>query len=292
MRDAFWDIFEKGINSGYGADADHLKKEEDIENYIKAGFKMYTIDIIDDINEDAHEMTVAQLRDRISKGYEKDIFQRYKSGEKILLKGKNNDLIINIKEEDLAGIAVKFAAAVRKIEQLFYFIKSSLGDDFNFEISIDESNFATTYLEHYILVSELYKKNIDIFSIAPHFRGQFEKGIDYKGNIKEFIEDIDYHSAISNEFGNYKTSIHTGSDKFSIYPYISEYTNGRYHVKTAGTSFLEAVKTAGVVDVPLMQEIFKFCLDRFNEERKSYHLSTNIENVPKPEPSGSASGGW
>ena len=283
MKDAFWDIFEKGFIKGYGADADHLKKEQDIENYIKAGFRMFTIDIIDDINDDVYEMSENQIRDKLSKGCEKDIFQKYKSKGKILLKGKKQDLIMNIQEDELAGTAVKFSSAILKIEKLYHFIYSKIGGDFDLEISVDESNYPTTYLDHYVLVSELYKRNINIFSIAPHFRGQFEKGIDYIGNINEFIEDIDYHNAISNEFEKYKISIHTGSDKFSIYPYISEYTQGSYHVKTAGTSFLEAIKVAGKVDIVLMREILKFCLDRFNEERKSYHLSTNLDNVPKPE---------
>ena len=74
--------------------------------------------------------------------------------------------------------------------------------------------------------------------------GKFQKGVDYMGDIAVFEAEFARHVAIRNYFDSYKLSIHTGSDKFSIYPIIARHTGGQVHVKTAGTSYLESVRLA------------------------------------------------
>ena len=82
-------------------------------------------------------------------------------------------------------------------------------------------------------------------SLAPRFVGTFEKGVDYIGDRTTFAQDIAVHAAIARSHGPYKLSLHSGSDKFSIYDICAEATHGLVHLKTAGTSYLEALRTIG-----------------------------------------------
>jgi len=209
------------------------------------------------------------------------MFNEYKKIDKITLSLDKKKLSILFSEENVLKSIIKFINAIKKIKTYYEFIKNTIKNDFDLEISIDESEYPTSYTDHYILVSELNKHNIKIFSLAPKFRGKFEKGIDYIGNIKEFKTDLEYHSALVKKLGNYKISIHTGSDKFSLYPLIAKTLKNKYHIKTAGTSFLEALKTVGMIDIELFKNIYTFSKKVFSKERKSYHLSTNIKNLPK-----------
>ena len=81
-----------------------------------------------------------------------------------------------------------------------------------------------------------------LVSLAPRFIGEFEKGVDYKGDLKAFEKSLADHAAIAKKLGPYKLSLHSGSDKLSIYPAFARATAGLWHVKTAGTSYLEAVR--------------------------------------------------
>jgi hypothetical protein len=80
--------------------------------------------------------------------------------------------------------------------------------------------------------------------------------------------------------GGYKLSLHSGSDKFSVYPIFAEETNGYFHVKTAGTSWLEAVKAIVVCEPALYREMHEFALKRFEKESFSYLLSTDLQKIP------------
>ncbi len=110
--------------------------------------------------------------------------------------------------------------------------------------------------------------------------GRWEKAIDYIGDIKLFKELLKEHVHVLKIFGGYRLSLHSGSEKFSTYKPFSEITEGNFHVKTAGTSWLEALRTLAIRSPVLFRSIFSFALNGFKEERKSYHLTTDIEKIP------------
>jgi hypothetical protein len=118
-------------------------------------------------------------------------------------------------------------------------------------------------------------------SFAPRFVGRFEKGVDYIGDLKAFEADLTVHAAIARQFGPYKLSMHSGSDKFSIYPIFMEKTRGLAHVKTAGTSYLEGLRTIATLDKDLIREIYSFALERFETDKQSYLSSAQITNAPR-----------
>jgi hypothetical protein len=110
--------------------------------------------------------------------------------------------------------------------------------------------------------------------------GSFEKGIDYIGDLKGLKENLDTHAAIARVLGPYKLSLHSGSDKFSVYPLAAEATRGLVHLKTAGTSYLEALRVIAIKNPDLFKEIFRISHEQFEIDRHSYHLSCDTSRIP------------
>ncbi|MCL2433936.1 MAG: tagaturonate epimerase family protein, partial [Clostridia bacterium] len=114
----------------------------------------------------------------------------------------------------------------------------------------------------------------------PRFCGEFQKGIDYAGDLAQFEKEIKVHAVIARHF-KYKLSIHSGSDKFTVFPSIGKATKNVFHVKTAGTNWLEAMRVVALKDPALYREIHKYALDEaFNEARKYYHVTTDLKKIP------------
>jgi hypothetical protein len=112
--------------------------------------------------------------------------------------------------------------------------------------------------------------------------GRFEKGVDYIGDLSLFEKDFAVHAAIARQFGPYKLSLHSGSDKFSIYPIAARLSRGQVHLKTAGTSYLEALRTIIALNPALFGEIYAFARERYPKDRASYHVSAEIARTPLP----------
>jgi hypothetical protein len=119
-------------------------------------------------------------------------------------------------------------------------------------------------------------------SLAPRYVGRFEKGVDYIGNLGAFTADFAIHAAIARTLGPYKLSLHSGSDKFSIYEIAARETLGLVHLKTAGTSYLEALRTTAQVQPALLRDIYAFSLERYETDRASYHVSADLHRTPTP----------
>jgi hypothetical protein len=111
--------------------------------------------------------------------------------------------------------------------------------------------------------------------MAPRYVGRFEKGVDYIGDLDAFDAAVTRHAAIARCCGPYKLSIHSGSDKFSIYPLIARHTKGLVHLKTAGTSYLEALRAIAGIDPRLFREILDFSFERYDEDKATYHVSAD-----------------
>ena len=118
---------------------------------------------------------------------------------------------------------------------------------------MDETEEPTSPAEHVYIASELRRLGVKWVSFAPRFVGRFEKGVDYIGDVQAFKDNLAIHAAIARQFGPYKLSLHSGSDKFSIYSIFMEETRGLAHLKTAGTSYLEALRTIAVMDKYLVE---------------------------------------
>ena len=121
-----------------------------------------------------------------------------------------------------------------------------------------------------------------LVSLAPRYIGDFEKGVDYKGDVWAFEKSLADHVAIMEQLGPYKLSLHSGSDKLSIYTSFARITKGRWHVKTAGTSYLEMLRVVARHDEKLFRELIDFGRAHYDVDKATYHVSATLGGVPAP----------
>jgi hypothetical protein len=147
-------------------------------------------------------------------------------------------------------------------------------------MSVDETDSPTSLAEHVYIASELRRMKVSWVSLAPRYVGTFEKGVDYIGELSEFETSLAGHAAVARTYGPYKLSLHSGSDKFSVYPIASRLAGDLVHLKTAGTSYLEALRAVAGLDPALFREILRFGVERYPTDRASYHVSAEAGRVP------------
>ncbi len=273
-----------GYSSPWGADADHLKTPADVDYTLAAGFCFFTIDPSDFVNNAADTLPekdlIIEIAAQITEGVlpgnwlEEYIQTTYEVSETLSLK---------FDRESLLRAAVKYGRAINHCETMARHIEKVNGDrGFEIEISVDETDSPTTVLEHLFFALELKRRRINVISLAPRFIGEFEKGVDYKGDHSAFESKLQEHVAIAKAYGPYKISVHSGSDKFSIYPIIGRVCEDLLHVKTAGTSYLEALRVICRQNAALFDEIIQYSLGRFTQDRVSYHISANESDFTTP----------
>jgi hypothetical protein len=149
-------------------------------------------------------------------------------------------------------------------------------------LSIDETRQPTSLAEHYIIADQFRQHGLALTSLAPKFIGDFEKGVDYKGDIGELERSLADHAALARELGPYKLSLHSGSDKLSLYPILAKTTNGRFHVKTAGTSYLESLRVVARHDESLFRRVIEVSRRHYDRDKATYHVSAEISKLPDP----------
>ena len=291
LDDATWAIFQEGWREPWGADADHLKTPADVNEFAAAGYTFFTIDPGAHVDDEAGVLSAAALEEKVSalpwevlEDTVGDLQRRYLSAP-VDLEGWS----LTIEGEQLWRAAVKYGRAVAHTVAMYRHIVSRLGErPFDLEVSVDETSSPTTVAEHVYIAGELRRLGVRWVSLAPRFVGRFEKGVDYIGDLGGFSAEFARHAAVSRVFGPYKLSLHSGSDKFSVYPIAARLTDGSaiglagslVHVKTAGTSYLEALRATARVDPELFREILALARERYKIDRATYHVSADLARVP------------
>lgn len=263
---ATFSVFREGYKDGFGADGDHLKKPEDIAYALSLGFTMITLDLSDHIGSGAA-------------GDRSDIRDLYLNKRFDVEEG----LSITYTEETLARCVAMYGEAISFAAKMYERFLADGTYDADFEISIDETSVPTTPNEHFFVASELLRRGVRFATIAPRFTGEFQKGIDYIGDLAAFTRDVDAHAKIARHFG-YKLSIHSGSDKFRVFPAIGEKTREVFHVKTAGTNWLEAMRICAEKDPALYRNAHRYALKSFRDATKYYHVTTDLSKIPDIDP--------
>lgn len=283
LDDATWGAFEAGWRQPWGADADHVKVIADLAPFVAAGYTFYTIDPSDHVDNAAQHDDLAALRekaaglpwDRLGTSFE-ELRGRYCS-EPFALAG----LELTFDESTLLRALAKYGRAIAHTVSIAEALSAQLrGGAYDLEMSVDETDTPTSAHEHFFIANELIARDLPVVSLAPRFVGKFQKGVDYMGDPGEFEAELARHVAIMRHFGCYKLSIHTGSDKFGIYPVIARHTRGQVHVKTAGTSYLEALRIVAAIDPASFRRMLDDARAHFEHDRKSYFLDAVLERVP------------
>jgi hypothetical protein len=268
----------------WGADADHLKTTEDIDKTAAAGFTFFTLDPSPFVNNAADRLGLAELEAQIATLLQDGIFtagwesEYLKSAHDV---GPAAGAPLSFERAGLQRAAVKYGRAIHQVGLLAAHLAKTLKRPYEIEVSVDETDTPTRPLEHLFWALELRRRGVieRVVSLAPRFIGDFEKGVDYKGDLAEFEKQLRVHAAIAKECGPYKISVHSGSDKFSIYPIVGRVCGDRLHLKTAGTSYLEALRVVCRVDQTLFGQIAAYAATRFSEDKASYHISANETTV-------------
>jgi hypothetical protein len=283
MDDAMWGVFEEGWQGGFGSDADHLKEPEEVDNCAAAGFTLFTIDPGEHVNPSVEAMSPSDLAaslDALPWDLLDDSFATLGSrflGHRFDLDG----LIVEFDRHALVKAAVKYGRAVAHVTAMFRHLERTVsGRPFELEVSVDETDEPTSHAEHVYIAMELKRLGVRWVSLAPRFVGRFEKGVDYIGDLAAFERHYAGHAAIARALGPYKISLHSGSDKFSIYPIAATRSRGLVHLKTAGTSYVEAIRTVAALDPALFRVLYAFARERYETDRASYHVSAELARAP------------
>lgn len=280
MDDAMWGVFQEGFDAGFGSDADHLKTFQDIEYTAGVGFTMFTIDPSDYVDRAADTASEAELEAKLGEIDSPelpvpvaDLTTRY-VGKNFAIEGfgKLAPTALEVKRA-----IVKYGRAVAHTERMARHVAHVLaGRPYDLEMSVDETDNPTTPMEHFFVGMELKRRGVVMQSLALRFIGEFQKGIDYIGDLKAFEKSFRVQFAIARHCGPYKMSIHSGSDKFSIFPIIGRIAGDLVHEKTAGTSYLEALRVVARADAKLFREIWAFALERYPTDRATYHVAEKL----------------
>ena len=283
VDDAMWGVLQEGWRDPWGADADHVKDVGDLPPFVAAGYTFYTIDPSDHVDNDAASDSLESLNSKAGQIPWKDFGITYKD----LLDGycqtplQLDGYLLEFDEEVLLRALVKYGRAIIHTATVTAALDRQMGGQpYDMEMSVDETDTPTSVHEHFFIANELHRLQIPVVSLAPRFVGKFQKGVDYMGDLVEFEAELAKHVAILHHFETYKLSVHTGSDKFSIYGTINKHARGYVHVKTAGTSYLEALRVIARKDPDLFRPMLDLSRLRFEHDRKTYFIDAQLDRVP------------
>jgi hypothetical protein len=270
-------------NRAYYVDADHIGLTT-VDRFLSAS-DFFTIDVADFIGRQASEEATAS-------------FMRTMSAFKGTLRIPGTREAFEVTDSMLAEIARKYLFAVEEAGKVYRHISKNKGSD-NFipEVSFDEADKPQSPADLFFILGSLAGQGVPIQTIAPKFTGSFLKGVDYVGNTTQFAREFEDNLAVI-AFAvktfklphNLKLSVHSGSDKFSLYGVMHQTIkklDAGLHLKTAGTTWLEEViglAASGGEGLRLAKEVYAGSFKRFEELAKPYLTVIDIEKSRLPDP--------
>jgi tagaturonate epimerase len=270
-----------GWKGAYFVDADHIGLKT-VDRFL-APSDFFTIDVADFIGKPADEVEIKAFV---------SAHARFAGSLRI----PGIDGALDITQERIEAIARKYLSAVKEAGKVFRYVESKKGaGNFVAEVSMDETDQPQKPIELLFILAALAKEKIAVQTIAPKFTGRFNKGVDYVGDLKQFEKEFNDDLAVIafaiSEFGlpaNLKLSVHSGSDKFSIYPAMSraiKRSGAGLHIKTAGTTWLEeliGLASAGGEGLAIACEVYATALGRFDELCGPYATVIDIDKKKLP----------
>ena len=267
----------------YFVDADHIGLAT-VDKFL-ASSDFFTIDVADSIGKSASDAAIAE--------YVADM-QRFAGALRIPGVAEP----VTVMAASLQAIAAKYLFAVEEAGRIYRHIAQAKGEGtFVTEVSFDEANTPQTPAELFFILAAAARQKIPVATVAPKFTGEFLKGIDYVGDsqrfAREFEEDLAVLAFARQTFGlpaSLKLSIHSGSDKFSLYPIIHraiKKADAGLHLKTAGTTWLEEViglAAAGGDGLAFVKALYREAYGRYEEMAKPYLTVISIHRTVLPTP--------
>jgi tagaturonate epimerase len=272
-----------GWKDAYYVDADHISLKT-VDAFMDAS-DFFTLDVADFTGNSASTATIDEFVTRMKKY----------TGSLVI---SGIDEPFTVSEDDVRAAAAKFLLATQEAGKIYRHIVKGKGEgNFVTEVSVDETDTPQTPVELFFILAMIASEGVPVQTIAPKFTGRFNKGVDYVGDIqkfeKEFDEDLSVISFAIREFGlpsTLKLSVHSGSDKFSIYPVINRLIrkhDAGLHVKTAGTTWLEEViglAEAGGEGLEIAKDVYSQAHEYFDELTAPYSTVIDIDRSKLPDP--------
>lgn len=272
-----------GYSGPYRVDADHINLKN-VDGFIESS-DFFTLDVADFTGQRAAKNEIDRFVEKCKKYIG-------------LLQIPGIADTFTITATMIETIAGKYLLAVKEAGKIYHHIESAKGKaNFITEVSMDETNVPQTPIEMFFILAAIADEGIPAQTIAPKFTGRFNKGVDYVGDVaqfaKEFEQDVAVIAFAIKEFGlpkNLKLSVHSGSDKFSVYGAINKTLkkfNAGVHVKTAGTTWLEEViglAMAGGEGLVIAKRIYREAMGRFDELCSPYATVIDIDKAKLPSP--------
>lgn len=274
-------VAELGWTHPWYVDADHIQLKT-VDRFLACS-NFFTIDVADSIGKSASDAEVAQFVQRHPELL-----------SPITVPGIDGPLVIA--RDEVERVARKYLLATRQAGDIYRYIETKKGSgNFVPEVSMDETDSPQTPNELLIILAALADEKCPIQTIAPKFTGRFNKGVDYVGDLKqferEFFDDLAVIRFAVGHYGlpsNLKLSVHSGSDKFGLYPIIRRamvLTGAGIHLKTAGTTWLEeliGLCEAGGDGLLLAKEIYAYALEHIDEFCAPYASVIDIDRARLP----------
>ena len=279
LLDAVMGLLESGYTGAFGADADHIKDEQYLREGAEAGYSMYTLDVSDWL-QDLCGLSAGDIAEKAGKlsPLSREIVS---SCAGMVVEGTDYAMSL----DELNKSALIYERSMGQIKHFDSVIKEYM-KKFDLEVSIDEGSRDTTPEDHLFVTEYLHRNGIDFKSLAPKFPGEFQKGVDYMGDFATLEESMKIHASLARQLKGYRLSLHSGSDKFSVYPLFGKVTGENFHIKTSGTSWLQAVKLIASADVPMFKDLYSLCLENLDESKKAYHVYITHDHFPAEVPEG------
>lgn len=282
-------IKKLGWTKEWHVDADHIRLET-VDRFMSAS-DFFTIDVADSIGKAAKPEDVKRFVDKHPELIGLVEIPGVEGGAKTT-------------RADVERVANKFLFAVQEAGAIYRHIEKAKGKGgFIPEVSMDETDSPQTPIELLIILAAIADEGIPVQTIAPKFTGRFNKGVDYVGDLaqfeKEFNDDLCVIKFAIQKYGlpdNLKLSVHSGSDKFSIYPAIRRAVKRHgagLHLKTAGTTWLEEIiglAEAGGEGLVLAKDIYAAALEHIDELCAPYATVIDIDRARLP--SAATVSGW
>jgi len=276
-------VQEAGWNLPYYVDADHIGLKN--VHLFAQSSDFFTVDVADFIGKPAAASDAASYIDFVKK------FRG-----RVTVPGLPEPLAVG--DHDLEDFTRRYLLPIKEAGRIYRHIRSLKGDlPFVTEISIDESSDPQSQQELFFILAGIAQEGIPVQTIAPKFSGQFLKGINYVGSpelfAREFESDLHIIRFAVQEFrlpSTLKISVHSGSDKFSLYPVISRIIHklqAGLHLKTAGTTWLEeliGLAESGGEGLEIARTVYGRSFERIDELCKPYESVVSIDRARLPEP--------
>jgi len=274
---------------GWHADADHIRLNT-VDRFLPCS-DFFTIDVADSIGKSCGTERVSNF-----------VARHIELTHPLTIPGIGEPL--KLSREMIATVAEKYLLAVAEAGNIYRYIAQKKGaSGFIAEVSMDETDAPQTPTQLLVILAALADEGVQLQTIAPKFTGRFNKGVDYVGDLvqfeREFNDDLAVLAFAVNQYGlprNLKLSVHSGSDKFSLYPIIRQAlrrSGAGLHIKTAGTTWLEeliGLCESGQEGLAFVKQIYRDALDHVDELCEPYASVIDID--ARKLPSDSAVASW